>query len=416
MSGGQPASGAAEPHDQLVVRKYGGSSLARPELVRGVAEDLATLARGGKRVVVVVSAMGDTTDRLVALAGQFAERPRGRELDQMMATGEQVSAAALALAVAEHGVDAVSLSGDQAGITVAGPPGAGVIVRIDPSRITELLRGGQVVVIAGFQGRDERGEVRTLGRGGSDTTAVALAAALASHACEICTDVDGVRTADPRVEPSARPIPAIPYQTMAELSYYGARVLHPRSVRLAERKGVPVRVLHSARPGPATHLDDGDPMEQGHEVYGIAHETGIRLVRLTGSMLPPGETLRALAGLVSHGLRLDTLTSPVAGDLCFTVRGTAPLTDLLPGVARHLGAQWTVQDDLGSVSVIGTALLDEPTCLAELLHVMGALDVGVPAIITSPSRLTAVVPADRVDDAVRALHRTFGLDTPGARL
>ncbi|ONI89659.1 aspartate kinase [Actinosynnema sp. ALI-1.44] len=398
------------------MRKYGGSSLARPELVRGVAEDVAALSRRGKRVVVVVSAMGDTTDHLVMLAEQYSARPSPRELDQLMATGEQVSAAVLALALLELGVDAVSLSGDQAGIVVAGPPGAGVIVRIDPSRITELLHDGKVVVIAGFQGRDANGELRTLGRGGSDTTAVALAAALASHECEICTDVHGVHTADPRLVPDTQPVPAVSYQAMAELAYYGARVLHPRSVLLAESRRVPVRVLHSSRPGPATSLGDVEPVERGHEVVGIAHETGIRLVRLTDCVLPPGAPLCALTGLVGHGLRLDMLTSSDPGELWFTVRGAAPLDDLLPAVARELDAQWTVEGDLGAVSVIGAALLDDPMCLTELLRVVGGLGVSVPMIATSPSRLTAVVPEDHLDEAVRALHDAYGLGVlAGAR-
>lgn len=416
LTGNQPVTTEAEPIDGLVVRKYGGTSLATPELVRRAAGDVAALAGRGKRVVVVVSAMGDTTDQLLAMARQYSQRPSPRELDQMMATGEQLSAAVLALALAEHGVDAVSLSGDQAGILVDGPPGAGVIVRIDPARVTELVHDGQVVVIAGFQGRDARGELRTLGRGGSDTTAVALAAALASHTCEICTDVQGVHTADPRVVPDTQPVPEISYQAMAELAYYGARVLHPRSVLLAERKRVPVRVLHSSRPGPATSLGDTEPLERGHEVVGIAHETGVRLVRLTGSVLPPGESLHALAELVEHGLRMDMVTTQPLGDLSFTVRGAAPLTDLMPRIARDLGAQWTVQDGLGAVSVVGTALLDEPACLRDMLRVVGALGVDVPTIATSPSRLTAVVPADRVDDLVLALHDVLGLGIPaGAR-
>jgi aspartate kinase len=412
LSGGWPETGAVERINELVVRKYGGSSLATPELVRGVAGEVATLVGTGKRVVVVVSAMGDTTDQLAALAGQFADRPDPRELDQMMATGEQVSAAVLALALAQHGVKAVSLSGDQAGIVVSGAPGAGVIVRVDPSLIMERIRASEVVVVAGFQGRDVGGELLTLGRGGSDTTAVALAAALDNPECEICTDVQGVRTADPRVVPNTRPVPAISYNAMVELAHSGARVLHPRSVHLAGKREVSVRVMHSSRPGPATTVGAIEPMERGHEVIGIAHERDVRLVRIMCPGLLPGESVRALAGLAGRGLRPDVLTSPDPGDLWFTVRGTTPLTELMSPLARELGARWAVQPDLGSVSVIGTALLDDPNCLAELLRVVGELGTTVPAIATSHSRLTAVVPADRLDAAVQALHDAYSLSLP----
>jgi aspartate kinase len=331
LSGSRPTSAARV--DGLVIRKYGGSSLATPDLVRRVASELATLAAAGKRIVVVVSAMGDTTDQLVALARQFADHPDPRELDQMMATGEQISAAVLALALARHGVKAVSLSGDQAGIVVGGAPGAGVIEWIDPSRIIERTRDSQVVVVAGFQGRDVRGELLTLGRGGSDTTAVALAAALDNPDCEICTDVQGVRTADPRVVPDTRPVPAISYRAMVELAYYGARVLHPRSVQLAGRRGVAVRVMHASHPGPATTVGAVEPMECGHEVIGIAHERDVRLVRITSPGLPPGKSVRVLAGLAGRGLRPDVLSSPDPDELWFTVRGTAPLAGLLSELA-----------------------------------------------------------------------------------
>jgi aspartate kinase len=349
LSGSPPKSAARA--DRLVIRKYGGSSLATPDLVRRVAGELATLAAAGKRIVVVVSAMGDTTDQLVALAEQFADQPDPRELDQMMATGEQISAAVLALALARHGIKAVSLSGDQAGIVVGGVPGAAVIERIDPSRIIERTRDSQVVVVAGFQGRDAEGELLTLGRGGSDTTAVALAAALDNPDCEICTDVHGVRTADPRLVPDTRPVPAISYRAMVELAYYGARVLHPRSVQLAGRRGVAVRVIHASRTGPATTVGAKQSLECGPEVIGIAHERDVRLVRIMSPGLPPGKSVRALARLAGRGLRPDVLSSPDPDDLWFTVRGTAPLAGSLSELAWELSARWEVHSNLGSVSV-----------------------------------------------------------------
>ncbi|MBB5960381.1 aspartate kinase [Saccharothrix tamanrassetensis] len=398
---------AGELPGGLVVRKYGGSSLATPDRVRNVAGALAALAAEGRRVVVVVSAMGDTTDELVALAGEFADRPEARELDQLMATGEQASAALLALAVNQLGVRAGSLSGDQAGIVVGGRPGAGVIERIDAHRIFERLRHWRVVVVAGFQGRNRDGELLTLGRGGSDTTAVALAAALGSTDCEICTDVAGVHTADPRVVPGSRRLDTVPYDVMTELAGRGAKVLHPRSVALAARHEVRVRVLHSMWPVDGTTVAE-EPLEAGHRVVGIAHERDVRLVSLTLTGARAARCAPALAKLVEHGLNPDVLTWRDRHEVRFTVRGQAPL-DVLDEVARELDAKWVVEDDLGAVSVVGVGLFDHPGYLAGMLRAVGALGVAVAALATSPSRFTAVLPVDLLDAAVCALHETFGL-------
>ncbi|MFI0798567.1 aspartate kinase [Amycolatopsis lurida] len=396
--------------EALVIRKYGGSSLATPEMVNQVAAEVAAIAATGERVVLVVSAMGDSTDRLIALAGEFAEPPAPRELDQLMATGEQASAAVLAMALTERGVEAVSLSGDQAGIEVAGEPGAGTIVSVDPGRIVARLRDAQVVVVAGFQGRNADGELLTLGRGGSDTTAVALAAALGGSECEIRTDVHGVRTADPRIVRDTRPVRTISYDAMAELAGLGARVLHPRSVDLARRHGVAVRVKHSSDPGPSTVVEAGEePLEDTPRVIGIAHERDVRLVRVEVSASDPDRYARVLAMLADCGVRPDNLSWPDPGELRFTVRGTEPLGPPITRLAMELEARSTVFEELGSVSVVGTALLDPPGFLPELLRILASHRVTVPAMTTSRSRLTAVIPADVVDTTVRALHDSFGL-------
>ncbi|MFI9450620.1 aspartate kinase [Amycolatopsis sp. NPDC052450] len=393
-----------------MIRKYGGSSLATPVMVSDVAAEVAAIAEAGNRVVLVVSAMGDTTDRLIALAGEFAEPPHPRELDQLMATGEQASASVLAMALAERGVRAVSLSGDQAGIEVTGEPGAGTIVRVDPGKILTRLRESQVVVVAGFQGRNADGELLTLGRGGSDTTAVALAAALGGAECEIRTDVHGVRTADPRIVPDTRPVRTISYDTMAELAGLGARVLHPRSVELARRHGVAVRVTHSSDPGPSTVVTAEDaPLEGTPRVIGIAHERDVRLVRVEVSADGPDQYARVLMMLARCGVRPDNLSWPDPGELRFTVRGSEPPCLPIAELAMELDARSSVFDELGSVSVVGTALLDPPGFLPELLRVLADHRVTVPALTTSQSRLTAVIPADAVDTTVRALHDSFGL-------
>jgi aspartate kinase len=392
----------------LVVRKYGGTSLAAPGLVRRAAADVAACARTGRAVVVVVSAMGDTTDRLTELARQFADAPDPRELDQLLATGEQVSAAVLALALRRCGVAAVSLSGDQAGIETGGEPGAATVARIDPRPVLARLRRGQVVVVAGFQGRDAAGELRTLGRGGSDTTAVALAAALGATECDIRTDVPGVHTADPRIVPGSRPLASIRTDVMAELARGGAAVLHPRSVELAGRHGVTVLVGHATRTGPGTTVRPGPPeLERGTEVVGIAHARDVHLVRIEEPGLTPGRGSRLLAELVARGLRPDTLSWPDPGELRFTVRGPDPRERL-----ASLGTKSTVDGGLGSVSVVGTGLLDTPAPCTEVLRLAGELGVTVPAMATSAGRLTAVFPAGLLDTAVRALHRCFRLDLP----
>ncbi|MEV0680778.1 aspartate kinase [Actinosynnema sp. NPDC050436] len=404
--------GAGEVPGGLMVRKYGGSSLATPEQVREVARSLAALTARGARVVVVVSARGDTTDELVALAGEFADQPGARELDQLMATGEQASAALLALALGQCGVAAGSLTGDQAGIVVGGRPGAGVIEHVDARRVRERLERWQVVVVAGFQGRDRDGELLTLGRGGSDTTAVALAAALGSADCEICTDVPGVHTADPRVVPGSARLDAVPYDAMAELAGRGAKVLHPRSVALAQRHLVRVRVVHSAWPVPGTTVA-AEPLEAGHRVVGIAHERDVRLVALGLAGAGADRCAPALARLVGHGLHPDVLTWEDGREVRFTVRGGDDrLDDLVEEVARELGGPWSVRAGLGAVSVVGVGLVDHPGYLAGVLRAVGELGVPVPALSTSPSRLTVVLPGDLVDRAVRRLHDVFGLGEP----
>lgn len=401
------------PKVSFVVRKYGGSSLATFGQIRAAAEELSGLTTDGTKVVVVVSAMGDTTDRLVALAGQVAERPDSRELDQLMATGEQVSAALLAMALIEHGVCAVSLTGDQAGIVVRGRPGAAVIERVDAARILERLRHWQIVVVTGFQGLDDQGELRTLGRGGSDITAVALAAALGWRDCEIRTDAHGVRTADPRIVADTRPVPTVPYDAMAELADRGAKVLHPSSVQLAARHGVRVHVAHTAPGGSGTIVTAGEPRDGGHRVVGIAHERDLWMVRLEFIGTDGAWWYDAvLAKLAERGVLPDVLTRWNPAELRFTVRGGTPPDVPVGEVATEVGAHWSVGDGLGSVSVIGVGLLDHPWYLATMLRTLGELRLVVPAMVTSPSRFTAVVPAGLVDPAVRALHGAFGLAAP----
>jgi aspartate kinase len=410
----------------VVVQKYGGTSLATVELIQLAAKRVADLAKAGRHVAVVVSAMGNTTDNLVALAERLAEKPDPRELDQMLATGEQVSAALFVLALAEHGVHAVSLTGDQAGIEVSGRHGAGVITRIDTARISDRLRRGQVVVVAGFQGRNAQDELLTLGRGGSDTTAVALAAALRANECAIYTDVSGVRTADPRVVSDTQPVPTVSYDAMAELSRSGAQVLHPRAVELAALRDVPVRVAHSSNQGPGTTVEAAERLESQHTVIGIAHEHDVQLVRLTAIHAGADRWAWALSHLIEQGLVLDAgfVLDALNGNsmqdghfsLCFAVRGmvSVALEDVIRDVAEELGGDSAVDSDLGLVSIVGAGLLGRPDYVARMLRPLGRAGIPVRAMSTSNSRLTSVLPAKHVEQAVRTFHRTFGLHLPAS--
>jgi aspartate kinase len=419
------SSAATEPTEThwaadmaVVVQKYGGTSLATVELIQLAAKRVADLAKAGRHVAVVVSAMGNTTDNLVALAERLAEKPDPRELDQILATGEQVSAALFALALAQHGVHAVSLTGDQAGIVATGRHGAGVIAGIDTARISDRLCRGQVVVVAGFQGRNTHDELLTLGRGGSDTTAVALAAALRADECAIYTDVHGVRTADPRVVSDTQPVPRVSYDAMAELSRSGAQVLHPRAVELAALRDVPVRVAHSSNQGPGTTVEAAERLEGQQTVVGIAHEHDVQMVRLMAISAGADRWAWALSHLIEQGLVLDALNGNGMPDghcsLCFAVRGmvSVALEDVIRDVAEELGGDSAVDRDLGLVSVVGAGLLGRPDYVARMLRSLGGAGIPVSAMSTSTSRLTGVLPAEHIERAVLALHRAFGLHLP----
>src|SRR5919107_6037582 len=403
----------------IVVQKYGGSSVATAEHIRAVAERVHRARESGTRLVVVVSAMGKTTDRLLRLAGEVSRDPSPREIDQLLATGEEQSVALLAMALHDMGVAAVSLTGPQAGMTVTGRYGSGVISELRPERVHRLLNEGQVVIVAGFQGMNSFGDVMTLGRGGSDTTAVALAAAVKAERCEIYTDVDGVYTADPRIVKEARRIPTISPEEMAEMSWRGAQVMHPRAVELGALYGVEIHVRSSFGEGPGTVITGGTSMEHletRETLAGIVHDLDVSRVTLNGIRTGPGTLSRVFAPLAERGISVDVIVESGvkegAADVAFTVRRAdfAEARRLAGEVANSLGGEVEGVRVLGKVSVVGTGMLNRPGYAARMFASLGEAGIPIRMVSTSEIQVTCVLPAERVEEAVRVLHRDFELE------
>jgi aspartate kinase len=403
----------------IVVQKYGGSSVATAEHIKAVAERVGRARESGSDLVVVVSAMGKTTDRLLRLAGEVSREPSPREIDQLLATGEEQSVALLAMALHDRGVPAISLTGPQAGMAVTGRYGSGVISEIRPERIHKLLEGGQVVIVAGFQGMNSLGDVITLGRGGSDTTAVALAVALGAERCEIYTDVDGVYTADPRIVKEAHRIPVISPEEMAEMSWRGAKVMHPRAVELGALYGVEIHVRSSFGEGPGTMIKGGNELERletRETLAGIVHDLDVSRVTLNGIRTGPGTLSRVFAPLAERGISVDVIVeSGVKGgaaDVAFTVRrgDFAEARRIAGEVADFLGGVVEGEENLGKVSVVGTGMLNRPGYAARMFASLGEAGIPIRMVSTSEIQVTCVVPAERVEEAVRQLHKDFELE------
>jgi len=403
----------------IVVQKYGGSSVATAQHIKAVAERVSRARGSGLDLVVVVSAMGKTTDRLLRLAGEVSRDPSRREIDQLLATGEEQSVALLAMALHAREVPAVSLTGPQAGMTVTGRYGSGVISEIRPERIHRLLGEDQVVIVAGFQGMNSLGDVMTLGRGGSDTTAVALAAAVKAERCEIYTDVDGVYTADPRIVKEAHRIPMISPEEMAEMSWRGAKVMHPRAVELGALYGVEIHVRSSFEEGPGTVITGGNGLEHletRETLAGIVHDLDVSRVTLNGIRTGPGTLSRVFAPLAERGISVDVIVESGVkeggADVAFTVRRAdfAEARRLASEVSYALGGVVEGEENLGKVSVVGTGMLNRPGYAARMFASLGEAGIPIRMVSTSEIQVTCVLPADRVEEAVRVLHRDFELE------
>lgn len=402
----------------VVVQKYGGSSLADAAKIKNVARRIIKTREKGDRVVVVASAMGDTTDELIKLAHQITDQPDKRELDSLLSTGELVSCALLAMALKSMGYPAVSLSGAQAGIITEKIFGAARILRVDPARIQRELEAGRIAIVAGFQGiTDETTDVTTLGRGGSNTTAVAVAAALGARVCEMYTDVEGVFTADPRIVPDAVKLREIGFEEMLELATYGSNVLHNRAVELAELYNIPILVASSFVEAPGTLIHGGIPMEIRNKVRGITQDLNVAKITVVGVPDKPGIAAALFEPLAKAGISVDTIVQNASvnrvTDLTFTVaRGDMKRAmEIVEPAARAAGAKTVTADDsLAKVSIVGTGMQNTPGYAARMFRILSEKGINIELITTSEIRITVIIAADRVNEAVRALHRGFELE------
>jgi len=403
----------------LIVQKYGGSSVADAGRINNVARRIAWTKDADNDVVVVVSAMGDTTDELVELAYQMTDQPPAREFDILLSTGETVSSTLLAMALGAMGYSAVSLSGAQAGIRTDSAYSRARILGIDPKRIIRELEKGRIVIVAGFQGITDEMDITTLGRGGSDTTAVALAAGLKADECQIYTDVEGVYTADPHLVPEAHSIAEISYEEMLELATCGARVMHPRAVELGELFDIPVLVASSFNDNPSTLIHGGASMEVRNKVTGIAHDLNVAKITVVGVPDKPGIASSIFEPLAAAGISVDTIVQNASieniTDLTFTIAKSdlRKAMKVVEPIAESVGARQCVSDSkLGKVSVIGTGMQNTPGFAARMFSAMSDKGINIQLITTSEIRITCIIDEARIGEAVRALHKAFELEQP----
>ncbi len=402
----------------LIVQKYGGTSVADAERIKNVARRIAATHDASNQVVAVVSAMGDTTDDLIKLANQVTRHPDEREMDMLLSTGELVSCTLMAMALREAGYESIGLSGAQAGIRTDNSHSRARILEIDPQRIIRELDAGKIVIVAGFQGISGEMDTTTLGRGGSDTTAVALAASLKAKVCQRYTDTDGVYTADPRVVPEAQRLPEIGYDEMLELATYGSKVIHPRAVELGELYGIPILVASSFNDKPGTLIHGEVSMEVRNKVRSIAHDLDVAKITVVGVPDQPGIAATIFEALAQANISVDTIVQNASikqiTDLTFTVARSdcdRAMAVMAP-IARQINARECVADaKLGKISVIGTGMQNTPGYAARMFQVLSENGINIQLITTSEIRITCIIDEAKVKDAVRALHRAFKLDT-----
>jgi aspartate kinase len=402
-----PALEGAERRLGTLVMKFGGTSVGDPDKIKDVARRLVDARKQGNRVVAVLSAMGDSTDVLVRLAYEVSLRPKPRELDMLISVGERISCALAAMAIHDLGAEAISLTGSQAGIVTDTVHGRAKIVDVRARRIHEALDQDRIVLVAGFQGVSTDYDITTLGRGGSDTTAVALAAALGAEVCEIYTDVDGVFTADPRLVPEARKLHAVSYEEMLELASSGAKVLQVRSVEVARNHSVKLHVRSTFTAAHGTWIREEDErMLEKALISGVTHTREEMLYRVDGTT-----PARLFAVLANAGVNVDTIVR-TESEILFSApaedRGAAG--DALEG----LGVQWSSRDDLGTVSVIGAGMKSHPGVAAKAFEALAAAGIEPELVTTSPIKIACHVRTDEVERAVAELHRAFELDAPEA--
>lgn len=404
----------------IVVKKFGGSSVATPEKLKAVAARVVREKGPDDQVVVTVSAMGDTTDDLIALAKAVTGTTRSREMDMLLATGEQVTIALLAMAFADLGCPAVSLTGPQAGIRTNSVHMKGRITEMNPDRVFEELSRGNIVVVAGFQGVTPNGDIATLGRGGSDTTAVALAGALDAKVCEIFTDVDGVYSADPRVVKTARKMKEITYNEMLEMARLGAGVMQPRSVELGSRYGVPIHVRSTFTTEPGTIIREGYTMEEKEFVVrGVTHDLNVAKVAVLGVPDKPGIAYKTFSALADANIDVDMIVQSIRNadkkinDIVFTVAKSdaAQTRQIMEKVGADLGVLGVVVDEaVAKVSIVGAGMLGSPGMAARMFGALSSAGINIEVISTSEISVSCLVREERAKDAVNAIHAAFFRD------
>ncbi|MFP5347577.1 MAG: aspartate kinase [Actinomycetes bacterium] len=407
----------------LVVQKYGGSSVSDAEGIKRVAKRIVDTRKAGNDVVVVVSAMGDTTDELLDLAEQVSPLPPGRELDMLLTAGERISMALLAMAIANLGHEARSFTGSQAGVITDSVHGRARIIDVTPGRISQAIKDGAIAIVAGFQGvSQESKDITTLGRGGSDTTAVALASALDADVCEIYTDVDGVFTADPRIVPTARRLETLTYEEMLELAACGAKVLMLRCVEYGRRSGVPIHVRSSFSLKPGTIVSgsmEDLTMEQAI-ISGVAHDRGEAKLTVVGVPDTPGKAAQIFEAVAGAGINIDMIVQNVstARDGRTDVSFTLPMADGVTAVQTLTAVQQAVgfeslqyDDQIGKLSLVGAGMRSNPGVSAQFFKALSDAGINIEMISTSEIRISVVTRADALDDAVRAVHTAFDLDS-----
>ena len=407
----------------LIVQKYGGSSVADAESMKRVASRIVATKKAGNQVVVVVSAMGDTTDELIDLANQITPIPEGRELDMLLTAGERISMALLAMAIKNLGHEALSFTGSQAGVITTSAHGRARIIDVTPSRIREALDEGAIAIVAGFQGiSQDTKDVTTLGRGGSDTTAVALAAALEADVCEIYTDVDGVFSADPRVVPAARKLKSVTYEEMLELAAAGAKVLHLRCVEYARRFDLPIHVRSSFSNHEGTWVvkdrPEGEDMEQAI-ISGIAHDKSEAKITIVGVPDRTGVAARIFQAIADADINIDMIVQNVSAaatgltDISFTLPKDegADATAILQKLQGEVGfASIQYDDQIGKLSLVGAGMRSHPGITATFFGAMSEAGINIEMISTSEIRISIICRQADLERGAKAAHAAFGLD------
>ena len=402
----------------IVVQKYGGTSVGSVERIQAVADRVVRTREAGNHVIVVVSAMGDSTDDLMAMAAQITDVPDPRELDMLLTAGERITMSLLGIALNARGCKAASYTGSQAGIITDTQHGAAKIVEIRPKRILEALEAGNVVVLAGFQGLSSQYEITTLGRGGSDLTAVAMAAAVGAEVCEIYTDVDGIYTADPRIVPTARKVRAISYDEMLELAASGAKVLQSRSVEVARRANMRIHVRSSFTDEDGTWVQEvsEDDME-GVMISGVALDADEAKVTIDDVPDHPGVAARIFKAIAAEAISVDMIVQNISHEGSTDLSFTAPRADLprlqgvLDALTHEIGAdRFEVDDDIAKISLVGAGMKAAPGVAADMFDALAAEGINIEMISTSPIRVSCVIRRSDGDRAVRAVHTRFGLD------